>query len=169
MVTVQARRKFGGIGVIVETAAHFQQLGDGDVVAVGHARDVLGHRIVETELPLLSQLHDHRGRHRLGIRGDPEVGVGAGRVRGVQLRGAAGGGEITLRCAQENHSAGDEEFLDSLVHQGLERSLVDRLERRRAAVHPPRVFCLLLWGQHRIRFLLASCRCKDKDQYNQPY
>ena len=35
-VTVNARRDFGGIGVVVEAAAHFQQLGDGDVVAVGH-------------------------------------------------------------------------------------------------------------------------------------
>jgi hypothetical protein len=40
-VTVQACRDFGGIGVIVDAATHFQQLGDGDVVAVGHSREVL--------------------------------------------------------------------------------------------------------------------------------
>ena len=79
-VMVHACRDFGGIGVIVETAPHFQQLGDGDLVAVGYARDVLRHRIVEAELALLSQLQDHRGRHRLGIGGGPEIGVGAGRV-----------------------------------------------------------------------------------------
>ena len=70
----------GSFGVVVEAAAHLQQFGDGDVVAVGHARDVLRHRIVETELAFLGELQDHRGRHRLGVRGDPEVGVGAGRA-----------------------------------------------------------------------------------------
>ena len=78
-VMVHARRDFGGIGVVVEAATHLQQLGDSDVVAVGHARDVLRHRIADTELAFLRQLQDHRGRHRLGIRGDPEVRVGAGR------------------------------------------------------------------------------------------
>jgi hypothetical protein len=121
------------VGVIVETAAHFEQLADGDFVAVGHARDVLGHRIIEfkeSKLALLSQLHDHCCRHGLGVRGYPEVGVGAGRVRGVQLGGAAGGGEVTLRCAQENHGAGDEKLLDGRVHQSLQCCLVDRLETR---------------------------------------
>jgi hypothetical protein len=32
------------------------------------------------ELAFLSEQHDYRGRHRLGIGGDPEVGVGAGRA-----------------------------------------------------------------------------------------
>ncbi len=131
-VTVDARREFGGIGVVVEAAAHFQQFGDGDVVAVGHARDVLRHRIAETELAFLGQLQDHRGRHRLGIRGDPEVGVGAGRGRRAQLRGAVGDRELALGSAQENHGAGNQEFLGGRVHRGLQRSLVDRLERRRA-------------------------------------
>ena len=35
-------------------------------------------RIVETQLAFLGEQHDQRGRHRLGIRGNPEVGVGAG-------------------------------------------------------------------------------------------
>ena len=60
------------------------------------------------------------------------MGVGAGRVCGVQLRGAGGGGEVTLGCAQENHGAGDQQFLGGRVHHGLQRSLVDWLERRRA-------------------------------------
>jgi hypothetical protein len=38
---VGALRELWGIEVVVETAAHIQQLGDGDVVAIGHARDVL--------------------------------------------------------------------------------------------------------------------------------
>ena len=48
---VYGRRDYGVVGVIVEAAAHFQQLGDSDVVAVGHARDVVRHWIVETSLP----------------------------------------------------------------------------------------------------------------------
>jgi hypothetical protein len=83
-------------------------LGDGDVVAVGDARDVIGHRIIEPKLAFLSQLHDHCCRYGLGIRGDPELGFGARQILGVQLRGAAGRGEVTLRCAQDNHGAGDE-------------------------------------------------------------
>ena len=131
-VTVHAGREFGSIGVVVEAAAHLQQFGDRDVVAIGHARDVLRDRIVETELAFLGQLHDHRGRHRLGIRGDPEVGVGAGRARRAQLRGAGGDRELALGCAQEHHGAGHQELLGGRVHHGLQRSLVDRLERRRA-------------------------------------
>lgn len=45
-VIVDARRSFLGIGVVIETATHFQQLDDGDLVAVGHACDVLRYRIV---------------------------------------------------------------------------------------------------------------------------
>ena len=59
------------------------------------------------------------------------MGVGAGRARSAQQRGAVGGCELALGCAQENHGAGDQEFLGGRVHHGLQRSLVDRLERRR--------------------------------------
>ena len=79
-VSVEACRDLGCIGVVVEAAAHLQQLGDSDLVAVGHARDVLRDRIVEIEPTFLGQLYDHRGRHRLGIRGDSEVGVGPRRA-----------------------------------------------------------------------------------------
>ena len=58
------------------------------------------------------------------------MSVGAGSARRAQLRGAAGGGEVTLRCTQENHGAGDEELLDGRVHQGLQCYLIDRLESR---------------------------------------
>ena len=77
-VSVYGLRDYGVVRVVVEAAAHFQQLGDGDVIAVGHVRDVLRDWIVETELSFLSEQHDHRGRHRLGIRGDPEMSVAAG-------------------------------------------------------------------------------------------
>ena len=77
-VTVEDRPELGVVVVGVKAAAHIQQFCDGDVVAVGHARDVLRDWIVETELAFLGEQHDHCGRHRLGIRGDPEVGVGAG-------------------------------------------------------------------------------------------
>ena len=40
--------------------------------------------------------------------------------------------ELALGCAQENHGPGDQEFLGGRVHHGLQRSLVDWLERRRA-------------------------------------
>jgi len=40
-VCVCGRRDYGVVGVIVETTAHFQQLGDGNLVAVGHSRDIL--------------------------------------------------------------------------------------------------------------------------------
>jgi len=85
--------------------------------------------MVETELVLLRQLHDHRGGHRLGIRGGPEIRVGAGLVRGVHLSGAVGGGKVTLRRAQENDGAGDQERLRGRIHHDLQRSLVDWLER----------------------------------------
>ena len=85
------------------------------------------------ELAFLRQLHDHRGRHRLGIGSDPEVGVGVGRVRRAQLRGAVGDRELALGGAQENHGAGNQEFLGGRVHHGLQRGLADRLERRRAS------------------------------------
>ena len=77
-VTVEDRPELGVVVVAVKAAAHLQQFGDGDLVAAGDARDVLRDRIVETELAFLGEQHDHRGRHRLGIGGDPEVGVGAG-------------------------------------------------------------------------------------------
>src|SRR4029077_16818 len=82
-VCVYGLRDYGVVGVIVEAAPHFQQLGDGDVVAVGHTRHILRDWIVETKLAFLGEQHDHRGRHRLGIRRDPEVGVGAGWARSV--------------------------------------------------------------------------------------
>ena len=132
-VTVHAGRELGSISVVVEAAAHLQQFVDRDVVAVGHARDVLRDRIIETELAFLRQLHDHRGRHRLRVRGDPEVGVGAGRARRAQLRRAVGDRELALGCAQEHHGAGHQEFLGRRVHHGLQRGLVDRLERRRVS------------------------------------
>jgi len=59
-------------------ALHLCQVADGDVVPVWHARHVLRDWIVETEFAFLGEQHDHRGRHRLSIGGDPEVGVGAG-------------------------------------------------------------------------------------------
>src|SRR5205823_13220641 len=39
-VMVHTLPDFGGIAVVVETATHVQQLGEGDVVAIGHTRDV---------------------------------------------------------------------------------------------------------------------------------
>ena len=77
------------------------------------------------------QLHDHRGRHRLRIRSDPEMSVGARRACSAQQRGAVVRCELTLGCAQENHGAGDQKFVGGLIHHGLQRSLIDRLERRR--------------------------------------
>jgi len=52
--TVAAR--LGSISDVVEPAAHLQQFVDRDVVAIGHARDVLRDRIIETELAFLGQL-----------------------------------------------------------------------------------------------------------------
>src|SRR6185312_5288589 len=75
-VVVHVCGDFGSIGVVVETAANVEQVGDGDVVTVGHARDVLRYGVVETELVLLRQLHDDGGGHGLGVGGDAEVGAG---------------------------------------------------------------------------------------------
>jgi hypothetical protein len=57
--------------------AYENLLTDGDVIAVGHASDVLRDWIVDTELAFLGKQHNHRSRHRVGIGGDPEVGIGA--------------------------------------------------------------------------------------------
>ena len=130
-VTVEARREFGGICIVVEATAHLQQLGDSDLVAVGYARNILRHRVAETQFVFLSQLHDDRGRHRLGIRCDPEVGVRIGRSVHPQLRRAVVDCEFSLGSAQEYHGAGDEEILCSCGHRRLQGSLIDRLERRR--------------------------------------
>ena len=104
-IAVGARREFGGVQVVVEAAAHLQQFGEGDVLAVGHTRHVFRHRVSEFELSFLRHLDDHRGRHRLGVRGDPEMRVGAGRGRSADLRGAVGDRELPLRCAQEHDGA----------------------------------------------------------------
>jgi hypothetical protein len=77
-VTLEDRPELRIVVVGVKATAHVQQFGDSNLVAVGHARDVFRDWIVETELAFLGKQHDHRGRHRLGIRGDPEVSVGAG-------------------------------------------------------------------------------------------
>ena len=55
-VSVEACRDLGRIGVVVEAAAHLQQVGDGDLVAVGRARNVFRDRIVEIEPAFLGQL-----------------------------------------------------------------------------------------------------------------
>ena len=129
-VMIHALPHLGVIGVVIEAAAHLEQLGDRDLVTVGHACDVLRHGIVETELVLLRQKHDERGGHGLGVGGDTEVGVGAGRVCCSDLCGAVGDGEHSLRCAQENYCAGEQEFFGSLVEHSLQRGLVDLLKRR---------------------------------------
>ena len=127
-VLVHARRYFGSVGVVVEAAAHLEQLCDGDLVAIGHARDVLRDRIVEGELVLLSQLRDERGGHRLGVGGDAEVRGGARRYGCAELRGAVGDGEFALGGTQENDGAGEKEFFRGLVEHGLQCGLVDPLE-----------------------------------------
>jgi hypothetical protein len=38
------------------------------------------------QFPFLDQQHDHGGRHRLGIRGDPKMRIGARQRRAAQLR-----------------------------------------------------------------------------------
>ena len=79
-VGIQGRRELGRVRVAVEPAAHLQQLGDGDVLAVGHVRNVVGHRVAELELAVLGEQHDQRRSHGLGVRGDPEMGVRSGGV-----------------------------------------------------------------------------------------
>ena len=77
---VEAFRKFRRRSVVVQAAPHFKEFADRDVVAIRNALNIFRDRIVETQFPFLGQQHDHRGRHRLGIRGDPEMRVGARRV-----------------------------------------------------------------------------------------
>ena len=51
----------------------------------GTAPTIPRDRIVEAELALLDQLHDHGGGHRLGVRGRAEVSAGGRRVGGAKF------------------------------------------------------------------------------------
>ena len=72
-VLVDCPLEHGVLGVAGQSAAHVEQLGDRDVVAVGDVGPVLGDRIVERQLAFLGQLQDDRRRHRLGDAADPVV------------------------------------------------------------------------------------------------
>ena len=83
---IHGRRKRRVGRVAVEAAAHLQKLCDGDVLAVGHIRNVGGHRIAELQLAVLGEQHDQRRQswswcsRRCGSECSPRV-VSARRVR----------------------------------------------------------------------------------------
>ena len=88
-IGVEGGRHLRCARVAVEPAAHLQQVGEGDVLAVWHVRNVVRDGVAELQLAVLGEQHDQRGRQGLGVRGDPEVRV-AGRRR---LRAEFGGAD----------------------------------------------------------------------------
>ena len=117
-VTLEALREFRCRSVVIQAAPHLEQLSDRDGVAIGNALDIFRDRVVEAQFSLLGQQHDHRGRHRLGVRGGAEMRIGPRRGRAPQLRRAVAISEIALRRAQENHGARQHELLGDSFHRG---------------------------------------------------
>ena len=128
-VGIQSRRKLRRGRVVVEAAAHLQQLCDGDVLAVGHIWNVVGDRVAELELAVLGEEHDQRRRHGLGVRGDPEMSGRLRRRLRAQLGGADRRGEVPLRGAQHHQRPGDHHLLRGGVDDGLKRGRIDGLQR----------------------------------------
>ena len=128
-VGVQDGRQLGRGRVAVEPAAHLQQLGDSDVLAVRHIGDVDRYRVAEPELAVLGKQHDQRRRHGLGVRSDPEMGVRVRRGLRAQLCGADHRLEVPLRGAQQHHRPGDHQLLGGCVDDGLKCGRIDGLQR----------------------------------------
>lgn len=84
-IMVQAFGKFRRVGEVIEATPHLKELANGDLVTVRDALNVFRDQIVEAQFPFLDQLHDDGGRHRLGVRCGPEMGIGARRVRDAEL------------------------------------------------------------------------------------
>jgi hypothetical protein len=59
-VGIQGRCELACTRIAIKPAAHRQQFCDGDVLAVGHIRNVVGHGVAEPELAVLGKLHDQR-------------------------------------------------------------------------------------------------------------
>ena len=130
-VGVQGVGEAGVVRVAVQAAAHRQQLGDRDVLAVRHPRDVPRHGIGEPQLPLLRQQQRHRGGHRLGDRGDADVGAARGRHLRTPLRRPDGGRELALGGADLHHGAGDHQLRGGRLDHGREGGGIDRLHHAR--------------------------------------
>ena len=124
-------REAGVVRVAVQAAAHRQQLGDRDVLAVRHPRDVPRHGIGELQLPLLCEQQRHRGGHRLGDRGDADVGAARGRHLRTPLRRPDGGRELALGGADLHHGAGDHQLCGRRLDHGREGGGIDRLHHAR--------------------------------------
>ena len=125
--------KLGRVRVAVQAAAHRQQLGDGDVLAVGHVRNVLRYRIAELELAFLGQQHNHRRRHCLGDGGDPEVSVTGRRHSAPRSVVPTAAVKSPWGVRTSTTAPGISNSFDGRVHGGLKRGRVDRLQRGRAA------------------------------------
>ena len=134
-VVVEALRKLRRAGEIEEPGPHFQELADRDLVPVGNTFDVFRDRIVEAQFAFLDHLHDRGGGHRLGVRGGAEVGIGARRVRGAEFGRPIAEDDVALRRREQDHGAGQHEFLGQVFDGGLKRGRVDRLEARRGRAH----------------------------------
>ena len=127
-VMVEAFQKLRRVGDLGQAAPHLQEVADRNVVPIGNALDILRDRIVEAQLSFLGQQHGHGGRHRLGVRGDPEMRVAGRGRRAAQFRRAVAVGEIALRRAQKNHRARQHQLPAQRLHGGLKRGRIDRLE-----------------------------------------
>ena len=81
-----------------EAARVVEELTDGDLVAVGHARHPLGDVVVERHLVLADELQDEVRGECLGLAGDLELHVGVERRAGRQIGDAASGDEVAFRA-----------------------------------------------------------------------
>ena len=79
----------GRVKPSAEAAGVVEELSDGDLVAVGHARNPVGDVVVEGDLALPDQLQDEVGGERLGLAGDLELHVGVQRLPGDEIGDAS--------------------------------------------------------------------------------
>ena len=135
-VGIQSGREFGRVRVVVQPAAHLQQLCDGDVLAVGHVRNVGGHRVAELELAVLGEEHDQRRRSWSWCSRRSGNGCVRRAASARPARSYRHGAEGPLRGAELHHRAGNQQLLGRSVHGGLERGRIDGLQRRPRLVRP---------------------------------
>ena len=108
---------------VPEAAGVVEELSDGDLVAVGHARNPVGDVVVEGDLALPDQLQDEVGGERLGLAGDLELHVGVQRLPGGEIGDAGRADKRPSRAPDaDQNSRGVVRVLeptDDLLHLGL--------------------------------------------------
>ena len=122
--------------VVVEAAAHRQQLLDRDVLSVRHVGAEARHRVLEPHGTALGGLEDHGAGERVRDRSDPNVIAGGEIALLAQRAGAVRCRELDAGRAHQHERSGRRQAPRGLREHSADRGLVD--PRARTAGGPCR-------------------------------